>query len=397
MFLLVVLEAGHKQGLFQLHGCKAPSVKAMTDLKEMVESGLNGVNQQLADQDLTPFRTTLKDFFIRFEDGCEKLTKGLEVLKQGPPAKSAAEKVEQITRVKTTSICEEVGLLKGQGSQLHKDGHGLMKSLEKKMEHQSAVIDGLAASVAQMGPRLGGHMGQLREAQDEVLQLRKEADLFARWWLGMRSGPSQVDFTQTLTVEQTGEYNLCWCRQYSTEMACNLPDHWRLVGDITVICTGDSYDNNGVCDECGLPWNGPNEDKTRCEMYADRALAIILMNLFYIMAFFLLSLQLEVTHPDRARPLANQEVHWFQGKTGWRLSGRRVLIEDISVEGEGNHLVVTTLGSHFLRVGTTFRVHFTETNHYLLDGQYKRATVVDGSRLDLHNLDGTFFAADASG
>ena len=67
-----------------------------------------------------------------------------------------AEKVEQITRVKTTSICEEVGLLKGQGSQLHKDGHGLMKSLEKKMEHQSAVIDGLAASVAQMGPRLGG-------------------------------------------------------------------------------------------------------------------------------------------------------------------------------------------------------------------------------------------------
>ena len=58
-------------------------------MKEMVESGLNGVNQQLADQDLTPFRTTLKDFFIRFEDGCEKLTKGLEVLKQGPPAKSA--------------------------------------------------------------------------------------------------------------------------------------------------------------------------------------------------------------------------------------------------------------------------------------------------------------------
>ena len=54
-----------------------------------------------------------------------------------------AEKVEQVTRSKTTSIYEEVGLLKGQGSQLHKDGHGLMKSLEKKMEHQSAVIDGL--------------------------------------------------------------------------------------------------------------------------------------------------------------------------------------------------------------------------------------------------------------
>eukprot|EP00439_Symbiodinium_sp_Y106_P026794 s5332_g3.t1 len=229
-----------------------------------------------------------------------------------------------------------------------------------------------------------------------------------------------------------GQYNFCWCRQYSTEMACNLPDHWRLVGDITVICTGDSYNNDGVCNQCGLPWNGPNEEKTGCVMYADRALAIILMNLFLTLAFFLLSLQLELTHPDRARPAETPGAHWFQGKTGWRVSGRRVLIEDISVEGEGDQLVVTTLGSsacvlncgnyhvwesyascrpsinletgakpspgsHFLRVGTTFRVHFTQTNHYLLDGQYKRATVVDGGRLDLHNLDGTFFAADASG
>ncbi|CAE7250721.1 unnamed protein product [Symbiodinium sp. CCMP2592] len=194
-----------------------------------------------------------------------------------------------------------------------------------------------------------------------------------------------------------GQYNFCWCREYSTEMACNLPDHWRLVGDITVICTGDSYNNGGVCNQCGLPWNGPNEDKTGCVMYADRALAIIFMNLFLTLAFFLLSLQLELTHPDRARPAETPGAHWFEGKTGWRVSGRRVLIEDISVEGEGDHLVVTTLGSHFLRVGTTFRVHFTQTNHYLLDGQYKRATVVDGSRLDLHNLDGTFFAADASG
>ena len=67
----------------ELKDALAPSVKAMKDLKSLVESGLNGVNHQLADQDLTPFKDTLKDFFIRFEDGCEKLTKGLDLLKQG--------------------------------------------------------------------------------------------------------------------------------------------------------------------------------------------------------------------------------------------------------------------------------------------------------------------------
>ncbi|CAE7852531.1 unnamed protein product [Symbiodinium necroappetens] len=183
----------------ELKDALAPSVKAMKDLKSLVESGLNGVNQQLADQDLTPFKDTLKDFFIRFEDGCEKLTKGLELLKQGAPntagganqqvldalgamktvlqnlgapskevldavatVKGAVdrctqqgEKVEQVARAKTTSIYEEVGLLKGQNSQLHKDGYALMKSLEKKMEHQSAILDGFAGSLAQLTAAFG--------------------------------------------------------------------------------------------------------------------------------------------------------------------------------------------------------------------------------------------------
>ena len=39
----------------ELKDVLAPSVKAMKELKEMVESGLNGASQQLADQDLTPF------------------------------------------------------------------------------------------------------------------------------------------------------------------------------------------------------------------------------------------------------------------------------------------------------------------------------------------------------
>ncbi|CAE7870840.1 unnamed protein product [Symbiodinium microadriaticum] len=228
----------------ELKDALAPSVKAMKDLKSLVESGLNGVNQQLADQDLTPFKDTLKDFFIRFEDGCEKLTKGLDLLKQGgapsggnnqqvldalgamktvvqnlgtPPkevldavtaVKSAVdrcreqgEKVEQVTRAKTTSIYEEVGLLKGQNNQLHKDGFTLMKNLEKKMEHQSAVLDGFAGSLAQLTAAFGrppvdspgvtrmldtslsqgellkeleGHVGQLRDAHDELLQLTRE-------------------------------------------------------------------------------------------------------------------------------------------------------------------------------------------------------------------------------
>ena len=228
----------------ELKDALAPSVKAMKDLKSLVESGLNGVNQQLADQDLTPFKDTLKDFFIRFEDGCEKLTKGLDLLKQGgaasggnnqqvldalgamktvvqnlgtPPkevldavtaVKSAVdrcreqgEKVEQVARAKTTSIYEEVGLLKGQNNQLHKDGFTLMKNLEKKMEHQSAVLDGFAGSLAQLTAAFGrppvdspgvtrmldtslsqgellkeleGHVGQMRDAHDELLQLTRE-------------------------------------------------------------------------------------------------------------------------------------------------------------------------------------------------------------------------------
>ena len=225
----------------ELKDALAPSVKAMKDLKSLVESGLNGVNQQLADQDLTPFKDTLKDFFIRFEDGCEKLTKGLDHLKQGAsqaasgtnqqvldalgamktvvqdlgtPSKEVldavaavkgavdrctqqGEKVEQVARAKTTSV----GLLKGQNSQLHKDGYALMKSLEKKMEHQSAILDGFAGSLAQLTAAFGrppvdssgvtrlldttlsqgellkeleGHVGQMRDAHDELLQLTRE-------------------------------------------------------------------------------------------------------------------------------------------------------------------------------------------------------------------------------
>ena len=230
----------------ELKDALGPSVKAMKDLKSLVESGLNGVNQQLADQDLTPFKDTLKDFFIRFEDGCEKLTKGLELLKQGGTQGSAGgsnqqvldalgamktvvqnlgtpskevldavatvkgavdrcreqgEKVEQVTRAKTTSIYEEVGLLKGQNNQLHKDGFTLMKNLEKKMEHQSAVLDGFAGSLAQLTAAFGrppvdspgvtrmldttlsqgellkeleSHVGQMRDAHEELLQLTRE-------------------------------------------------------------------------------------------------------------------------------------------------------------------------------------------------------------------------------
>ncbi|OLP91304.1 hypothetical protein AK812_SmicGene27013 [Symbiodinium microadriaticum] len=229
----------------ELKDALAPSVKVMKDLKSLMESGLNGVNQQLADQDLTPFKDTLKDFFIRFEDGCEKLTKGLDQLKQGAPQAASGtnqqvldalgamktvlqnlgtpskevldavaavkgavdrctqqgEKVEQVARAKTTSIYEEVGLLKGQNSQLHKDGYALMKNFEKKMEHQSAILDGFAGSLAQLTAAFGrppvdssgvtrlldtalsqgellkeleGHVGQMRDAHDELLQLTRE-------------------------------------------------------------------------------------------------------------------------------------------------------------------------------------------------------------------------------
>ena len=111
------------------------------------------------------------------------------------------DKLEQLTRSKTTSIYEEVGLLKGQGSQLRKDSQALQQKTMKTIEHLAAVQDGLAGSMAQivatfsrppidspgvarlvdttlqqaeMLKELESHVATLKEAHDKLAEMTKE-------------------------------------------------------------------------------------------------------------------------------------------------------------------------------------------------------------------------------
>ena len=216
----------------ELKAALTPSVQLLKTVRDAVESGLDGLNKQMADQDLSALTTTFKDFFIRFEDGQEKMTQALTAVEKlgkvtgGPgvpkevldclgqikattgaikattdASRDKLDKLEQLTRSKTTSIYEEIGLVKGQASQLHKDGQALLSKMMKTVEHLSAVQDGLAGTMAQIAAtfsrpqpdppglarlvdttlqqaemlkELESHVATLREGQEELTETTKE-------------------------------------------------------------------------------------------------------------------------------------------------------------------------------------------------------------------------------
>ena len=218
----------------ELKAALTPSVQLLKTVRDAVESGLDGLNKQMADQDLSTLTTTFKDFFIRFEDGQEKITQALTAVEKlgkvagGPgvpkevldclgqikaatdaiksqtatdASREKLDKLEQLTRSKTTSIHEELGLVKGQASQLHKDTQTLLTKMTKTVEHLSAVQDGLAGTMAQIAAtfsrpqpdppglarlvdttlqqaemlkELESHIATLREGQEELSETTKE-------------------------------------------------------------------------------------------------------------------------------------------------------------------------------------------------------------------------------
>ncbi|CAK9011013.1 Uncharacterized protein SCF082_LOCUS10906 [Durusdinium trenchii] len=180
-----------------------------------------------------------------------------------------------------------------------------------------------------------------------------------------------------------GGYYLCWCRK-GDGANCSHPDHWQPVGKVEVLCPRGTYSLGQTCTECHWPWDVPNAARNACQTNALRAVGVAVMFVFVTFATCLILCQIEL-------------AKYGGFKVPLIPVGRRIRIEDVSTEGEGTKLVMTSLGQHHLRIGTTFQVIFYGTNHFLLDGHRRRVTALDSRRLEITSLSGDVFVADASG
>ncbi|CAJ1449864.1 unnamed protein product, partial [Effrenium voratum] len=175
----------------------------------------------------------------------------------------------------------------------------------------------------------------------------------------------------------SGEQTVCWCRP-GDQSSCTDKEHFQEIGKIIVKCVGDFVNFQGKCVMCHFPWDVPRADGEECEIDGLRAAGLTVMSIFLTISFVLALFQVEVS---KAPPF---------------FSMRRIHIEDVSVEGQDERLVMQSLGPHHLWVGASFDVKLHGTNHFLLDGKTRRATVLDRFRLELTDESGRFFVADAS-
>ncbi|CAE7227828.1 unnamed protein product [Symbiodinium sp. KB8] len=184
----------------ELKAALTPSVQLLKTVRDAVESGLDGLNKQMADQDLSTLTTTFKEVLDCLGQ-IKAATDAIKTQTATDVSRDKLDKLEQLTRSKTTSIYEEIGLVKGQASQLHKDTQALLSKMTKTVEHLSAVQDGLAGSMAQivatfsrpqpdppglarlvdttlqqaeMLKELESHVATLREGQEELNETTKE-------------------------------------------------------------------------------------------------------------------------------------------------------------------------------------------------------------------------------
>jgi len=205
------------------------------------------------------------------------------------------------------------------------------------------------------------------------------------------SGSSYLNVTTTdgyyyhfgaVTEEQLppGYFNLCWCR-LGPDVNCQEEDHWTYVSSLKVKCPSNLYNFQEVCSQCWWPWDVPDSDGKTCIMDVLRAVGVTVMFCCTSLSLFIVLCQFEFTKQQGC----------------WRLIGRRVRIQDISAEGEGTKLVMTSLGHHHLHKGCTFPVTFYQTNHFLLDTCTHRAIVLDRFRVEITTSKNEFFQADASG
>ncbi|CAE7264514.1 unnamed protein product [Symbiodinium sp. CCMP2456] len=173
-------------------GSRGGDKEMMTLLTSLV-SGMDGLNKQLADKPngvtvaemkpvwqaikdfgnqleglLKPLRDVLKDISSKQEKTATAAESTLTELKQSfgskdlqhvlDATKGALEKLrgdfdrlEQLTRAKSTSIFEEVGMVKGQANSLHTTSHGLLRKLDKVCEGQDTRLEGIAGGISQLG------------------------------------------------------------------------------------------------------------------------------------------------------------------------------------------------------------------------------------------------------
>ena len=164
-----------------------PPVTRLKQLRDAVESGLSGVSTQLVElQTLTAVQKT------QYEKVAEELGKvdratskliaasgetqeSLTAIKAaGERHRQDVEKVEMTLRAKTTSLAEDLSALKGQANQLHQQSHGLLRGLQKGVDHQANAMDSSTASLATIGGALSrppiDSAGVLK-LQDNVMSL----------------------------------------------------------------------------------------------------------------------------------------------------------------------------------------------------------------------------------
>ena len=176
-----------------------PLGQRMRALRDTLDTGLAGVSRQLTDMDQTnpnlkPIQDSLKDLATRQETmvsvtdknleetkvqvtkldvWCEKLSTNLQVTNKVLGAhqelvdllatlkslsekhREQVEKFEMAFRGKLTSITEELQTLKGQANNLHGTSHGLLRGLQKGVDHQANSADGTATTMAAIAAAFG--------------------------------------------------------------------------------------------------------------------------------------------------------------------------------------------------------------------------------------------------
>ena len=180
-------QSGTSAMVSMLRDALEPPVTRLKQLRDAVESGLSGVSTQLVElQTLTAVQKT------QYEKVAEELGKvdratskliaasgetqeSLTAIKAaGERHRQDVEKVEMTLRAKTTSLAEDVSALKGQANQLHQQSHGLLRGLQKGVDHQANAMDSSTASLATIGGALSrppiDSAGVLK-LQDNVMSL----------------------------------------------------------------------------------------------------------------------------------------------------------------------------------------------------------------------------------
>lgn len=106
---------------------------------------------------------------------------------------------------------------------------------------------------------------------------------------------------------------------------------------ITVFCQVSS-----LCSTCYWPWDQPTLERDACQTNSTRAFGVATLIVCTTMALFVVFSLFELHHEGG-------------------LTGRRIRVEDISMEGDATTLIMTSLGQHHLRAGGLAEHHIEDS------------------------------------